>query len=218
MTLRDVPRKRRWRVGLLIMAACSPVPVGCSFTPADRLPEASPPSPVDERDLYPGEGPLRSSPPTGYAIRRDQGAVFTDGWNHFLNFGDGPVTVLAVKVRLTGSGLRHTGTLIAGYDRRYALRQALDGFPPRERDLGPLSRAEGFVIPAEGGRPRKKGWELLLGFQVLQPGGRATRTHIEVTYRYDGRIITDRWVNAIAVCSPAKGPECPQEYAGTDGE
>lgn len=56
-----------------------------------------------------------------------------------------------------------------------------------------------------------------MDFQVTQESGRSARIYIEVTYLYNGRHISDRWVNTIAVRSAIKGPECPQEYAAESG-
>lgn len=93
---------------------------------------------------HPGNGPLRSSPPTGYALRRDAGATFTDGWGTLHNFGDTPITILSIKPVTTGRGLRPLASMIAGYSRKYALRQAVDSYPPALPDLGPLKASEGF--------------------------------------------------------------------------
>ncbi|WP_147267789.1 hypothetical protein [Spongiactinospora rosea] len=201
--------------------------VGCTFTPARHARSSEPTQSSQEHEIrraepdqrYIGRGPLKSSKPTGYILRRNPGVTFTDGWNHFLNFGDEPITILKVEPVFTGIGLHHLGTLIAGHKRRWALQQALKGYPPVTAGLGPLAPAENFVIPAEGGRPLKKGWQLLMGIHVVQNTGRSTRTHIKVTYRYKGHVISDEWINTIAVCTPEKGPECQGEYAGTnDGE
>ncbi|MBB6547058.1 hypothetical protein [Nonomuraea rubra] len=138
--------------------------------------------------------------------------MFTDGWVVLYNFGDAPVTITRVTTVLEGNGLRQVGARIAGYARKYTMQQALTGFPPRTEGLGPLSPAEGYVLPAEQGRPRKKGHELLIGLRVTQATGRTSRTHVEVAYTYKGHTYTDRWVNTIAVCSPRHGPDCPQQY------
>ncbi|TMR91642.1 hypothetical protein [Nonomuraea basaltis] len=206
---RPGPRAGARPVGLLaclVLAACTSVPGPSVTTPAsdDGRVDAS-------RRI--GRGPLKSAPPTGYALRYDQGAMFTDGWVVLYNFGDAPVTVTRVTAVLDGNGLRQVGARVAGYGRKYTMQQTLEGFPPRADELGPLAPAEGYVLPAEQGRPRKKGHELLIGLRVTQATGRTTRTHVEVAYTYKGRAYTDRWVNTIAVCSPRRGPDCPQEYA-----
>ncbi|NRQ30903.1 hypothetical protein HII36_03495 [Nonomuraea sp. NN258] len=159
-----------------------------------------------------GSGPLKSVHPTGYALRFDRGAVFTDGWVLLYNFGDAPITLTRVTAVLQGDGLQQVGARVAGYGRRYAMRQAVNGFPPSLTELGPLAQAEGYVLPAEQGRPRKKGHQVLIGLRVIQSTGRSARTQVEVAYTYKGRAYLDRWTNTIAVCSPKRGPDCPQEY------
>ncbi|MEV1242737.1 hypothetical protein ACIBO2_23770 [Nonomuraea sp. NPDC050022] len=136
------------------------------------------------------------------------------------NTGDAPVTIRSVRSSMKGSGLRQVGVMVADPNRRPAMFQAVDGFPPqalpfKNAKLGPIKPAEGYVlppIPPEGGAQKKKGYQLLIGIQVTQPSGRSSRTHVEIEYIYKGRAYTDRWVNTIAVCTPATGPLCPQEY------
>jgi hypothetical protein len=89
----------------------------------------------------------------------------------------------------------------------------LDGFPRADPEVGRLIPVKGAVLPANSDS-REKGHEIFMGFRVDQAdGGRSTRTHIRVTYRYQGRTYTDEWTDTFAVCKPKKGPECRQEYA-----
>ncbi|GAA3601010.1 hypothetical protein GCM10022419_101470 [Nonomuraea rosea] len=196
-------------IGLLIfLALCTS---GCAGTPPGPATESVEDKGRAALGTRTGKGPLKSAPPTGYALRRDKGATLTDGWVVLYNFGDSPVTITRVRSEFEGQGLRQVGALAAGYGRKLAAEQTLDGFPPRKSSLGPLTSAEGYVLPAEEGRPRKKGHELLIGIQVTQATGRTARSQVEITYSYKGHTYKDQWVNTIAVCSPAVGPSCPQE-------
>ncbi|NJP89397.1 hypothetical protein HCN51_08030 [Nonomuraea sp. FMUSA5-5] len=197
-------------MGLLMFLVLSTS--GCADTPSGPEPAGATDKGRASLDSRTGEGPLKSAPPTGYALRRDKGAVLTDGWVVLYNFGDAPITIMRVRSKFEGHGLRQLGALVAGYGRKFAAEQTIDDYPPRKASLGPLTAAEGYVLPAEEGRPRKKGHELLIGMQVTQAAGRSARSLVEITYSYKGHTYTDEWVNTIAVCSPAKGPSCPQEY------
>lgn len=197
-------------IGLLVFLALSTS--GCAGTTPDPAPASTTDDGRAAVGTRVGEGPLKSAPATGYALRRDTGATFTDGWVLLYNFGDAPITITRVRSMFDGNGLRQLGVLSAGYGRKFAAEQTVDGYPPRKASLGPLTAAEGYVLPAEEGRPRKKGHELLIGIQVTQATGRTARSEVEITYSYKGRTYTDSWVNTIAVCSPASGPSCPQEY------
>lgn len=208
----SLPRRGRLIAAFIALL----MPLGCSSDDPAHRPVAS----SDWASRRTGNGPLLSAPPNGYALRRDKGQIFTDGWMLVYNAGDAPVTILRVTSGWRGNGLRQIGVMIADPNRRPTMFQAVDGYPPRtlpfeNANLGPIKPAEGYVIPPippQGGAPKKKGYQLLIGTQVNQASGRSSRTYIEIQYAYQGRTYTDRWVNTIAVCTPAAGPTCPQEY------
>ena len=164
-----------------------------------------------------GEGGAAPSQPfgfastqTGFAVKKAQRKVFTDGSLPLQNTGDRPVRIVDVELEDGAPGLELVGAMIAGLDRKVGTTQIIDEYPPRGADLGPLQEAKGFVIPA-GPRYAGGGVELLLGIRKTVPG-RATRRAVVVTYEVNGKRGKARFGYTLAVCDPASVGECPQEF------
>lgn len=155
--------------------------------------------------------PLVGPGPSGFAHKADVGDVFTNGMVVVRNRGNGPVTLVAVRPELAGSGLTYLGARITDTRRGDGFLQLVDGYPPHDGSLGPLREADGAVL-AEGSRAARWGYELLMGYRVTGRGRSAVRA-VTVTYRDAQGEHTERWTQTMAVCVPREPAPCPQEFA-----
>lgn len=157
------------------------------------------------------EGPLREPSSHGSLVEgRPVGARITDGFEHLALYGDLDATILDVRSIGGEEALEFLGAYVAGPERRYAAWVQLEGFPPTKPALGPIVPAVGAVI-----KPRHEtrgkpgiGYELLLGYEVLDDSRIAARTLVEVDYRVGAMLYTWR--------SPAALVYCPEHLVDGD--
>lgn len=189
--------KRRLVTGIVGAVAVAALAVSCSHD-----------SPT------PGTGAggtvLTGLSPHGWATRLDVGTRFTNGFPIVFNKSDQEVTLIDVKPIIRGDGLTFLGARVAGIDRQAGNVQRLPGFPPSDPVLGDTVKAERLVL-RPGSDASKRGFELLLGFEVTG-SGRSVMRALEITYAVDGESETTRLASTMAICAPRSGDACPQEY------
>lgn len=155
----------------------------------------------------PLDGPL----PSGFSVKRAFNSDITIGQLTVQNLGSESLTLLEVVPRRGRQRLDVLGVQVAGLDRKFAINQIYDKWPPTDPDLGRLQDVPGAVLePGEDSRTR--GYEILLGLRVASMG-RSTLTAIEIKYRTAGgerrEVVFD---STFAVCtdSPTNN-DCPIE-------
>ena len=137
----------------------------------------------------------------GTLARGPAGTRLTDGFEVLRLDGDRPATIVSVESVGGESSLRFLGAYVAGPERKLGAHAQLKGFPPRRKDLGEIVPAEGaLVIPRDETRERI-GYELLLGYEVVDDTEIGFRSEIVVTYRVDDEDYEWR--------SPARLVYCP---------
>jgi hypothetical protein len=146
---------------------------------------------------------------TGWEMSQDVGHTFTNGWVILHNGSGRPITLVKVEPVFSGSGLELIGTKISGRHRKLSTIQYEPRFPPTNSELGQLVDTKGFVLEADKsiGSP---GAAVMLGLKVTKTG-RSTIRAVDVTYRQDGEVKTQRLTTTLAVCAPKLVKECPQE-------
>jgi hypothetical protein len=189
---------RRVGATALVALAMLPACTSANGVGADRAPDTVVSHPLD--------GPL----PSGFSIIANVGDKFTNGMLVVHNRGDEDIELLDVRPRVSNGGLRFLGAKIAGSERRVGSIQTLPAWPPVSPDLGDLEPAAGARLPA-GADDARAGVEVLLGFEVRQPG-RSTVTGVDLEYRLVGS--GDRrkasFTSTMAVCTIAAA--CEMEY------
>lgn len=148
--------------------------------------------------------------PHGWATRLDVGTRFTNGFPVVFNKSGHEVTLIDVRPIMRGDGLAFLGARVAGMDRKTGNVERLPGFPPSDPMLGDTVKAKGLVLPP-GRDASKRGFELLLGFEVTG-SGRSVMRALEISYAVDGEPKTTRLVSTMAICAPQSGDACAQEY------
>lgn len=184
--------------GLLLAATC-----GCSG------------STVAPTDLS-TDGPLRVPPEHGTFATGPVGTTFTDGLDVLFLAGSRPATVVSVRSVGADTSLRFIGAMIAGPTRSQAGWSQLKGYPPRLAALGPLVDAEGAVIDPREETRQRLGYELLLGYEVVDDTTVDHRSAIEVTYEVDGKQYLWRSPARLVYCPPDKTNEECNEIAEAD--
>lgn len=149
-----------------------------------------------------GEGPMRPAPEHGSIVEGPVGRRLTDGFEILQLGGDRPATILSVESVGGDGSLKYLGAYLAGPDRKLAAYTQPEGFPPTTRGLGEIIPAEGAVIEPREQTRRRLGYELLLGYEIVDDSEIAFREEIVVTYRIDD---TD-----YAWRAPAKLVYCPE--------
>lgn len=149
-------------------------------------------------------GPLAIPDPHSWLLEVPVGHEFTDGLE-VLRF-DTPekVTIVDVRPVFHEGRLEYLGAFLAGDERQQGAIQYFPEFPPDDSALGEL-----FPIPHEEGisSPRDAGWELLMGYRVVD-GGLAVRSGVEITYEVGRRRYRDFIPAELVVCPPGSVETC----------
>ncbi len=154
--------------------------------------------------------PWHGLPRTGWDHRVDQGATFTDGMTVLRLAGDAPVTVTDVRPVLHGDGITLLGARVAGFARTFGIWMFMEGFPPQDETIGPMTEAIGAELQP-GPDAARRGYVLLAGYRIDASAGRVSKSALDVSFEYRGRAMRQTFLNTFAICGPAKGPECPSE-------
>lgn len=156
-------------------------------------------------------GTVSGLSPHGWAKSLDVGTRFTNGLPIVFVNGNDPVTVVEVTPQLSGDGLRFLGASFSGMDRRIGATQFVRGYPPTGPNFGVPFPAAGAVLEP-GPDAEERGYELLLGFEVVAEG-RSVMTGYTVTYLDGaGEQQQAEFVSTLAVCAPKSKERCAQEY------
>lgn len=131
-------------------------------------------------------GPMRVLGAHGSLLRGQVGTRVTDGLDVLFLDGEQPAEVLAVRSVGGEEGLRFLGARLAGPERRIAAWSQLPGYPPSKPAMGELVDAVGAVVLPREETPRRMGYELLLGYEVVDDSEPVWRSAIEVVYRVGG--------------------------------
>lgn len=186
-------------------AACAALILvsGCS---ADTTPAPDPTAPNGRIG-----SPLAGPPPNGSMHKHDVGTRFTDGQLIVFNVGPRPLRMVAVRPKMTGDGLRFLGARLGGLDRTVGSMQYVPQFPPAHPELGVIRNFKGATLPP-GPEAAKKGFVVLLGFDVINPG-RSTVKAVEITYLDGRRQRKMSFTSTFSSCTPANSPhECAPEH------
>lgn len=134
----------------------------------------------------------------GFTDRFRAGAELTDGALLFQFRGDGPVTLR--KVESFGDGtFEQIGAVVAGPEREWVQDFFCRAFPPRANWFGEFTDAEGAVIhPIDD--DEDYGYQLLIGYRITQATTPGVRSHVAVTYEYDGKTYRDEFRSRIVAC------------------
>jgi hypothetical protein len=155
--------------------------------------------------------PLAGPLGIGSTTTQNVGYTFTYGLLVVYNIGSRPLTITEVRPELTGNGLRFLGALLAPPSRQLGGADFMEGYPPLDPVLGPMTPAVGSVLDPTAD-PHYNGWVVALGYTVVR-GGRSTVKAVEVTYTVDGQARMQKFRATIALCTPKSLPEagCPGE-------
>jgi hypothetical protein len=170
----------------------------------------------DTSDTPSDDGPLRAAPEHGMVAEGQQGTVFTDGLEILQLQGSQPATIVRVESVGGSETFRHLGTKLAGPDRRLAAEGYLEGFPPQTRSLGKLVEAEGAVIQPAEQTPGGKGYELLIGYEIVDGAQVGYRTGVEVTYQVGEDLYSWRSPARLLYCPPSMKPNRCRAAAEAD--
>lgn len=159
-------------------------------------------------------GPMLVPPAHGSLVHGPMGTVVTDGSELLLLAGDEPATIVSVQSHGGEQALRFLGAMVAGPDRKLGAWTQLGGYPPRLKKLRDIVPAEGANITPRDETRNDLGYELLLGYEVIDDSEQVSRTSVEVVYEVGGERF--RWVSpaTLAYCPASmKSEEC---IAGAD--
>ncbi len=155
----------------------------------------------------PDDGPMRVLNEHATLARGPVGTTFTDGFDVLHLEGDQPATIVSVDSR-HGDGLEFLGAMLAGPDRKLAAWAQLPGYPPSKPQLGEIVEAEGAVIQPRSQTRGEIGYELLLGYRVVDDTALSSRSTVEIVYRVDDQEYLWR--------PPSRLVYCPQGRSGRD--
>ena len=152
---------------------------------------------------------MREMPAHGTLARGPVGTRFTDGFDVLFLDGDAPAEIVSVSSVGGDEGLRFLGAMIAGPERRLAGWSQLPGYPPTEPGLRQPIGADGATVEPVSQTRKGMGYELLLGYEVIDEGALTARTAVEVVYRVDGKDYLWRSESQLVYCPEAMtGDEC----------
>lgn len=107
---------------------------------------------------------------------------FTDGFIRLDLDGDEAATITAVRSNGGDGVVEFLGSKIAGPDRRFGATQSAIGWPPSKKFGSDITDAEGAeLLPTSQAGPM--GYELLLGYEVLDPDSYGARDSVTIDYR-----------------------------------
>lgn len=138
-------------------------------------------------------GPLREPNRHAYVVTGPEGKQFTDGFEVLYLNGAAPAEIVSVESVGGDSAFKFLGAQLAGPRRKYGAVQETPGFPPTDPALGPIVDAEGATVEPRAKTRQRIGYELLLGYEVIDDSTLAQRTAVEVTYRVGGD--TYKWTS-----------------------
>lgn len=164
----------------------------------------------------PDDGPMRVLPEHATLARGPVGTTFTDGFDVLHLEGDQPATILEVRSH-HGDGLEFLGAMVAGPDRRLAAWAQLPGYPPSKRRLGELVQAEGAVVDPLRRTRREIGYELLLGYRVVDDSAVSSRSSVEIVYRVGTKEYLWRSPSRLVYCPEDQEADACFETAERDG-
>lgn len=140
------------------------------------------------------------------------GGVLTDGLQVLRLTDDKPVVIDSVEQLGVTGDIEVLGLLHAGRQRKIGSIQLSPGFPPQNREFGPLGPLEGVRVP-----PGRLGVELLIGYRVDEDEF-AARTGLRIRYhRGEARYVAD-FPAGIAFCPGLFGDACEAAYADWERE
>jgi hypothetical protein len=139
-------------------------------------------------------GPLREPPEHAYVVQGKEGKQFTDGFEVLYLNGDQAATIVSVRSMGGDDAFKFLGARLAGPDRKYAALQETPQFPPTDPHLGPLIDAEGATVEPRSQTRQRIGYELLLGYEIVDDSKLGKRDAVEVTYKVGGT--TYRWTSS----------------------
>lgn len=156
------------------------------------------------------EGPLGTVAEHGYQVNVEVGESFTDSMETLRLPGSDVGRVITVTPVYETDGLKTVGVWAAGRDRSAtaAINQVYDEAPPRDPDLGTITKVSGRTFSSIDRAPGQL--QLLLATKATRKGV-FLRTGYEVEYEYGGNRYKD-FVNAqIRVCADVT---CPEGWSG----
>jgi hypothetical protein len=130
------------------------------------------------------------------------GTVFTDGLVDLTNSGTQAAVIDSISLEHTTAGFQFVGARVAGPNRRFGEEEIIKGFPPHQRQLGPLTAVPGARIA-----PGKGGVDLLIGLKVTRPGIQI-RGGVEVNYHVGGDHYSYYAPVAVVNCPNRSAKEC----------
>ena len=126
------------------------------------------------------DGPLTGLEGLGSAVDDyGVGERFATGLTVVFNPSDGPLRIESVRPVAGEGSLRFLGAKIAGYERTIGNTDVVE-WPIRAPELGAVEDASGYTFEP-GEQASTRGVELLLGYEVTEPG-RTTVRGVEVEY------------------------------------
>jgi predicted small lipoprotein YifL len=160
-------------------------------------------------------GPLVAPPRHGWSTTQPVGEPFTDGLE--VLYLDGQAEAELRSVSLVGAEqIELVGARVAPPSRRVASIQKT-AWPPTARALGQVAEAEGAVLTPRA--QDERGWLLLLGMRVTEPGYHVRRA-VRVAYEVDGEKHVRELEAELAVCTSPElevGGACPLATDPPDG-
>lgn len=155
------------------------------------------------RDSSPAaNGPMRSVVEHGMLAEGDEGDRFTDGAEVLQLLGSKEAELVRVETVGGEETFRQLGVMVAGPDRGLAAINSLRGYPPRDQRLGEIVDAEGTTVQPRDETRSGIGYELLVGYEILDDTEVGYRSGLKVIYRVDGELF--EW------SSPARLLYCPK--------
>lgn len=158
------------------------------------------------------DGPLRASTEHGIVAEGQTGSVFTDGFEVLQLGGAQEATIVKVESIGGSETFRHLGSQLAGPDRKIAASSYIKGFPPADDTLGELTQAEGAVIVPVAETRRSMGYELLVGYEILDDTQIGYRAGLRITYRVgDEEFVWESPARMLYCPVPQKSADCRAE-------
>lgn len=163
------------------------------------------------------DGPMFTPPEHGIVIPGQRGSVFTDGFEVLRLEGDEPAKIVSIRSVGGESTFKFLGALMAGPDRRDGAISYLPAFPPRDSSLGPLVDAVGARIEPRVETRNGMGYELLIGYEVIDDTRVGYRAAVEVTYTVGDETYLWRSPGRMLFCPQGRtSEECNAEAEEAD--
>ncbi len=139
------------------------------------------------RDNTTTSGPLQQPGAHGQIVQFAAGTTFTDGFEVLDLRGDAPARLVSVTSVGAEQALQQVGVRVAGPDRNLAASSLMRGFPPTERGLGTVRTLQQTLLRPRHQTRDRMGYELLVGYRVVDDTQVAAREKLVVRYRAAGQ-------------------------------